>query len=601
MQTGGRNTLSVPVRITWGHRSPSRTEFAVRLAGEGVKLDGAKGIGLEDDEGQADGVWRTRSGGGDVDGVELALTCPDTPVQPLEKIHSIWAALIAGSDADTARRLREDAAARPDTRRLTVRMDADGLRGFALTVDQLLRHRTFWVPSLDLLVTAGDAPASFDEHQRQLAAWHGKRILEQVAGEADSTYAQWTARWEDMGSPAYRHPSQPAPGHVVCLTWDSALPKFGIDRGAGVWPDYGNPDRFRLGFDFGELGPELARTWKGQHLTDGLPIIATAIERDGLRYDVEQFAFPLGGPPAQRQGDIAMVLLSKVKVTELAGKARTAAIPIRHRREHPAGEAMAAAPQSQDGGLALEGAGHILLAVQGEGLTVKSCEFHDASTKADDPKAPWAADGTVTLAVNLAAGQSRQFVVKLPSPAPATAEKAKLLALDYGEARLGTVKFWSDWLARGTQFRVPDQAVNDLFRANLWHALRLPRRHGADGTGVRIDLPYSNFAYDQRGTPWPVNQAVYVDYMIYALRGHTDVAWEELRAIYRGNQQADGHVGGYANWGVYTPSMVYTAARCFLLSQDRKGLDSVLPQTLKAADWCLGQVRAARTADGRAG
>ena len=52
-------------------------------------------------------------------------------------------------------------------------------------------------------------------------------------------------------------------------------------------------------------------------------------------------------------------------------------------------------------------------------------------------------------------------------------------------------------------------------RANLWHGLRLPRRHGAQGEDIAIDLPYSNFAYDQTGTPWPVNQAVYVDYMLY--------------------------------------------------------------------------------------
>ena len=45
-----------------------------------------------------------------------------------------------------------------------------------------------------------------------------------------------------------------------------------------------------------------------------------------------------------------------------------------------------------------------------------------------------------------------------------------------------------------------------------------------------MDLPYSNFAYDQFGTPWPVNQAVYVDYMLYGLRGYPAVASEELAA-----------------------------------------------------------------------
>ena len=103
-------------------------------------------------------------------------------------------------------------------------------------------------------------------------------------------------------------------------------------------------------------------------------------------------------------------------------------------------------------------------------------------------------------------------------------DRDKLLALDYAATRAETIKFWSDYVARGAQFRVPEKAVNDLFRANLWHALRLPRRHGGSEPDVQIDLPYSNFAYDQHGTPWPVNQAVYVDYMLYDLRGYHDIS-----------------------------------------------------------------------------
>ena len=81
------------------------------------------------------------------------------------------------------------------------------------------------------------------------------------------------------------------------------------------------------------------------------------------------------------------------------------------------------------------------------------------------------------------------------------------------------------------------------------------RRHGGQAPNTTIDLPYSNFAYDQKGTPWPVNQAVYVDYMLYDLRGYHDISAEEIAAIFRNNQEPSGHVGGYANWGVYTPSM----------------------------------------------
>jgi len=89
--------------------------------------------------------------------------------------------------------------------------------------------------------------------------------------------------------------------------------------------------------------------------------------------------------------------------------------------------------------------------------------------------------------------------------------------------------------------------VNDLFRANLWHALRLPRRHGGRETESNR-LALFELRLRPAGHTWPVNQAVYVDYMIYGLRGYRDVAAEELLTMYRGNQEPNGHVKGYANW-----------------------------------------------------
>ena len=111
----------------------------------------------------------------------------------------------------------------------------------------------------------------------------------------------------------------------------------------------------------------------------------------------------------------------------------------------------------------------------------------------------------VFLSFDLPANGSRELIVKLPSPIVDSAQADILAALNFSEARAATLKFWGDYLARGAQFHVPDEAVNTLFRANLWHALRLPRRHGGEGANVKIDLPFSNFAYSQTGTPWPVN------------------------------------------------------------------------------------------------
>ena len=584
---------TLKVRLSWGHQSPKVTPFYVEYLAAQAKIADVSAAGMKDGEGPSAGPWETRAGSGDVRQVEFTLHYPDLPVKPLENLNSIWADLMARSDPDTARRLRADPGYRPDGRRLLVRMDREGTRGFAVTVDQLLQNRAFWVPALDVYLAVGDSPPAWAEHQKQLAAWKGKRILDAVRQEPEATYELYKTRWEDIGSPAYKHPSQPAPGHIVGVTWDSAVPKFGIDRGAGVWNDYGNPDRFRLSFGFGDLGPELVKTWKGQRLADGLPVLTTVFEKEGVRYEVEEFAYPLHGPPAERRGDIPMVLLARLKATDLAKEARTVSFTMTHRREYPADREPAVAARQDGGTLMLEetGAGHTLLSVRGEGLQVRPPRVEVKRTKADDPKSPHEATTTLEVALDMPAGGSRELVVKLPSPVVPTADRPALLGLDYAACREATLKFWSAYGTRGARFRVPEREVNELYEANLWHALRLPRRHGGRGSDITIDLPYSNFAYAQTGTPWPINQAVYVDYMLYDLRGYHDLAAEELLVMFRKNQEPSGRVGGYANWTVYTPGMVYAVAQHYLLSQDRSSLEALLPCTLKAADWCLAETR----------
>jgi hypothetical protein len=320
-------------------------------------------------------------------------------------------------------------------------------------------------------------------------------------------------------------------------------------------------------------------------LKDGFPLLTTVFEKDGVRYDVEQFAYPLNGPPGERRGDIPMVLLQKVRATELAGKSRTIPVTMSHRRQFPAFVHT-----------------DVMLERHGRAQLLSDSAFHKVlfAIEGIDQEAEW--NGThdyqreekrvdATVYLSLPANGSREFVVKLPSPMVNPDDAATLEAVDYEAARKVTLDFWSAWEKRGAQFQVPEQSVNDLFRITLWHALRLPRRHGGQQDGVQIDLPYSNFAYSQTGTPWPVNQAVYVDYMLYGLRGYHDVAVEELMAQYRNNQEYNGHVNGYANWVSNTPGMLYAVAQDFLLFRDRPALDRLMPYSLKGLDWCLTEIR----------
>ena len=221
------------LHLSWGHTSPKGTAFYVKLMGDHVSLANRKGEGLEPGETFKDGAWQTEAGGGDVDGISVTLQFGERTVKDLDNLHVIWRDLITQSDPDTARRLKSDPSYHRDNRKLTVQLNREGTRGFSVTVEQLLQNKVVWVPSLDVLLSVGENPASFAEHQKELSPLKGKRILEQVQAEPEATFEQYTARWEDMGNPGYLHPSQPAPGHIVCLSWDSAIPKYGIDRGAG--------------------------------------------------------------------------------------------------------------------------------------------------------------------------------------------------------------------------------------------------------------------------------------------------------------------------------------------------------------------------------
>jgi hypothetical protein len=508
-------------------------------------------------------------------GIRFTFVYPDEPEKHLQDLQIIWADLIANSDPDTARRLSQDPAFHLNASKFTVFMDPEGTKGFTVSADQLRDHKALWIPSLHVYLTTGDEPVPFQKHLEQLAPWKGQRILDRVHGEPEATYELYKSRWEDMGSPSYVHPAQPAPGHIVGLTWDSAIAKFGIDRGAGVWNDHGNPDHFQFWHGFGDLTRGIRDSWKGQSLKDGLPVISTVFEKEGTRYEVEQFAYPLAGPPAERRGDIPMVLLQKVMVTDLQGVARKLAVSMSHRRLFPSGLNTGFIAETNGASILFrDGAYHqVVLDVQGADLKVEWSGVHD--TQREEKRL------NATVFVDLPAGGSREFVVKLPSPMVPAEDAVKLQAIDYESARTATLNFWSGYIERGAQFRVPEQAVNDLFRTTLWHALRLPRRHGGTGENVRIDLPYSNFAYSQAGTPWPINQAVYVDYMLYDLRGYHAIATEELAAQYRNNQEYSGHVNGYANWLAYTPGMLYAVAQNYLLSGDRQALDRVMPQSMK--------------------
>jgi len=443
-----------------------------------------------------------------------------------------------------------------------------------------------WLPEQDVYITLADKPVDFKTH---LASLKGMRVVDEVAQQPDASLEAFDTLWPDIGNPnEWDVPWQTrwlgTRGHLtVTAAAQGYIYKFAVDRWANVRPDFASPHQFRLDM----LWP--SGTWKRQRISDGLPIIVTDFEKNGQHAEIEQFAAPLADLSMAIRGYIPSVMFSKVNIS---GKPGAFSFDISLHNELK-GHEIAAVQDQGKWVLTDKQTGNILLLIEAG---------KDLSVTAQNP-VPNDNGQQITLTISgtLQSEGNGEFVVKLPSPAIVPAELSRLEHLDFAVEKKKTTDYWERWLARGAYFNVPEEAVNDLYRANLWHALVLPR-HTLDIDGKdHMDLPYANTAYGQRNADWPINQSVYVDYMIYGLRGYDKTANDEYAAMFESQQQPDGRIGGFANWGVYSPGQLYAIAQNFLLSGDTARFEKLLPQSLKTLDWCLAQVAEANKGSGKTG
>ncbi|MCX8109511.1 MAG: hypothetical protein N3G20_11990, partial [Verrucomicrobiae bacterium] len=460
---------------------------------------------------------------------------------PLANVHPTWQYLLENGKTDQVQRLKDDLKFQIGGPVLTVVTDPDGTRGFSVNLDQLKQHKAMWFAEHDAFVTVADAPVGFSAH---LASLKGERVLDKVKREPEATFADWAAKWEDVGNPnQYDKPWETTymgvKGHLTgfVASHGSAF-KFGIDRWGNVRPDLGSPHRFRL--DLVWQGSK----WEGQRLVDGLPILLTTLKKNGLTCEMEQFAASLTQPVPEKQGKNPGALLTMLRISgngplDLVFRFCTESTNIQPELRKIGDRACIVEAKT----------GVVMLMIEaGGGLTVYEARVLGTET------GPALEIGCIG---EISPGQPRTILVKLPSPPASGATVGILSELDFARARGSVVSYWRGWLSRGAQFDVPEQRVNELYRANLWHALGLPR-YRTDAQGEQVaDFPYSNFAYGQAGTDWPINQAVYVDYMIYGLRGYFSLAEEELRLIFTTQQHTDGRIVGYGEWGVNSPAMLY--------------------------------------------
>jgi len=582
------NQHQTKIKISFGLKSSKQTKRTIQLISNspGLTVAAPTGKGIEPND-KAGDTSLLNYGAGDIDELITEISWPE-PTAPLRKLaqhkdgyaingDAMWGYLMEHGSPGQSARLQQDTWNQPDAPLVTIQLNTEGTEGFTISLQQLIRQSAMWLPEHDIFITLADQPKDFKTF---ITALTGQRTLDLVHQQQDASLTQFNKLWEDIGNPkqwdvSWQTKYMGTKGHLtVTAAAPGSIYKFAIDRYGNVRPDFASPYKFSL--DIVWPGSD----WKSQKIVNGLPIMQTVLKKNGQLCGIEQFASPTNKLNPALRGNIPSVLISKIVIS---GKSGPLNIGFDLDKEIKGRQLDL---QEVTGGWKIidkQSAEILLLVNAAKGLTVEMGQSNDSL----NPQ----------IRVNglLAQGETKEIFITLPSPSVPASELSKLLTIDFKKAKEQIQNYWESWQAKGAQFKVPEDKVNQLYRANLWHALGLPRYTTDSNGNPHMDLPYANTAYGQKNADWPVNQAVYVDYMIYGLRSYDSVADDEIRAMFHSQQQPDGMIGGFANWGVYSPAHLYAIAENYQLSHNNKQFENLLPYSLKTLDWCLAKIKNANT------
>ena len=589
------DSQSVSIKIAFGQTSPRKIIRSIQVANASPGLEILKITGSRIERNDRVGTSSIlHYGAGDVDEIVADLRWPKPTAKPLllaqhNDDYSIngdgmWGYLLEKGSPGQVARLKQDRWNQPDAPVVTIELNDQGTEGFSVAVELLLQHRAMWLPAHDVFITIANQPVAFETH---IASLKGQRTLDLVHKSPDASFEQFKRLWTDFGDPNQWNESwetryMGTRGHLtVTAAEHGSIYKFAIDRWANVRPDFASPHKFR----FNLLLP--GSKWIGQKILNGLPVLVTNFEKNDQLFETEQFVTGLGNAFTVR-GYIPSVLFTKIKISGRAGVAKFGFV---FNNEDPKTKIQAS--NIGDTWMVKDMiTGRVLLSIDAPGFSVHPVQ---------NGVLEQGQQVTLNVSDSLSGSETREIVVKLPAPGITQSAITTLNQLQYIPEKEKIIRYWENWLAAGAQFNVPEESVNQLYRANLWHSLVLPRHTINDNAKVHMDLPYANTAYGQKNADWPINQAVYVDYMIYGLRGYFMVAEEEIKAMFQSQQQADGRIAGFANWGVYSPAHLYTIAQNYLLSHNKEEFDRLLDHSLKTLDWCLAQIAKATKGENKTG
>jgi hypothetical protein len=496
--------------------------------------------------------------------------------------------------------------------RVTVRQGRQPkVTGFSFVPQDVTEHESIRLPDFGTLVSESRRSLSLASDQGPDAKAWKSPVRERIPERPEMTRQMAMAgiprlspaRWVPVGVPSARQEFFVGPNGDWMITALSLNTDTGRDAKRWVFKkDFGNErqwdefytildTRAEPKFDGGD------RQNVRRYLADGfLPLICVEWDTGPIHYRHELTTTILMGEyddDATRRGDETVVLLSKLELTNTGDQDSPATVNLRY---------SIAAP------IALQADGLIRVG-SSNGSDQQGLYSVRGLISMDKPAGGGAADWEVRPVVDakssailhwqdkLAPSQKRLVYFKAPFVELLEAEELKRLGeISFEQEKPIVLDYWRRRLANGMQMEVPDEALNNFYKANLWHNVittdRDPKtglyNHGVATVRYRVfanETVMVARSMDMRGEH--IEAERFLEPMLHyqgteALKG----IFSTKKGVFHGageythGEYAMNH--GFVLWGI---------ADHYLMTRDRAYLDRVAPRLIEACDFLIRERR----------
>ncbi len=328
-----------------------------------------------------------------------------------------------------------------------------------------------------------------------------------------------------------------------------------------------------------------------------LPLIHTRWRTGPIQFHHELATTILAGDygdDVTRRGDETVVLLTRLWLTNTAAEPQTATVHLRYNLDWPL-------RLDADGLLRVEWPTDRTRPPGSELVRAQVREVSSGGTPGTWSVEPAGRTGTsavVRWQARLEPGEHRRLEFKAPFiEALDPSELDRLRAITFAEAVPAMLDYWRQRLTRRTRIVTPDPALNDFYRANLWHILITTDRDPETGLfnqGVGT-VQYRVFA----------NETVMIARYLDRVGEHAEARrFLEPLLHHQGQEALTGRFttreGVFHSAGAYTHGqyamnhgfVLWGAADHYRITRDRDWLRRVAPQLVQGAEFLIRERRA---------